>query len=324
VAVVDLGGTKVRAAIADLRGNLLAEATEATDARGGHAVAAQIGRLVLRLHDQTSLPRERLRRAVVGCPGVPNPSTGAVGLAPNIPGIDEIDFRSEVTIALGCPALLENDVNLAVLGERWLGRGRGHDHLAFLALGTGIGAGIIANGTILRGASGAAGEIGYLPVGADPFEPESLRVGALERKVGTHGIRAAYRELTGHDADLPAIFNAMNDGDRAARTVIDGMIQTMARAVGAIVAVTDPDLVILGGSIGLRAEVVAGIREAVGRCLPKPVRIEPSELGPQAALAGAVALGLSDLHASAFGGGTRPAALPLPVPSSWSMGEAAE
>jgi predicted NBD/HSP70 family sugar kinase len=245
-------------------------------------------------------------------------------LAPNIPGIDEIDFRSEVTAALGCPALLENDVNLAVLGERWLGRGRGHDHLTLLALGTGIGAGIIANGTILRGASGAAGEIGYLPLGADPFEPESLRVGALERMVGTHGIRAAYRELTGHDADLPAIFDAMNDGNTAARAVIDGMIQTMARAVGAIVAVTDPDLVILGGSIGLRAEIVAGIREAAGRCLPKPVRIEPSDLGPQAALAGAVALGLSDLHDSAFGGGTRSAAFPLPVPSSWSMGEAAE
>lgn len=324
VVVVDLGGTKLRAAVADLKGDLLAEATETTDARGGPVIAAQIGRLGRRLLERTGLPPERLRRAIVGCPGVPDQGTGAVRLAPNIRGIDRIDFRSEVAQALGCPALLENDVNLAVLGERWLGQGRGHDHLAFIALGTGIGAGLIANGSLLRGATGGAGEIGYLPFGADPFEPESLRVGALERKVGTHGIREAYRDLTGREAEVPAIFAALDRGEPEAGSVIGVTVRTLARAVAAISAVTDPDLVILGGSIGLRPEIVGGVREAVSRCVPKPVRVEPSALGPQATIAGAVALGLSDLHASVFGIGPRLSTVPLQEPSGWVLQEAAE
>jgi predicted NBD/HSP70 family sugar kinase len=196
--------------------------------------------------------------------------------------------------------------------------------VAFLALGTGIGAGLVANGSLVRGASGAAGEIGYLPFGADPFEAESLRVGALERRVGTHGIRAAYRTATGRDAEVPNIFLAMSAGEPEARSVIQGTIETLAQAVVAIATVIDPDMVILGGSIGLRSEIVEGVCEAVGRCLPRPIRIEPSSLGPHAALAGAAALGLSDLHASLFGGSPRSASTPLPEPTSWVTREAAE
>lgn len=324
LAVVDLGGTKLRVGLADIGGQLIAETSEQTDPRGGPAVASQIGRLILELLKDAETAQERLRRAVVGCPGVPDPITGAVRLAPNIPGIERFDFRAAVSRALGCPALLENDVNLAVLGEHWLGRGRGCKDVAFLALGTGIGAGLVANGSLVRGASGAAGEIGYLPFGADPFEAESLRVGALERRVGTHGIRAAYRTATGRDAEVPNIFLAMSAGEPEARAVIQGTIETLAQAVVAIATVIDPDMVILGGSIGLRSEIVEGVCEAVGRCLPRPIRIEPSSLGPHAALAGAAALGLSDLHASLFGGSPRSASTPLPEPTSWVTREAAE
>jgi predicted NBD/HSP70 family sugar kinase len=106
--------------------------------------------------------------------------------------------------------------------------------------------------------------------------------------------------------------------------VIRATVQTLARAVAAISAVTDPDLVILGGSIGLRHEIVEGVRDAVSRCVPKPIRVEPSALGPQAAIAGAVALGLSNLHDSVFGSSPRLSTVPLQAPSGWVLQEAAE
>lgn len=158
------------------------------------------------------------------------------------PGIDIIDFRSVVADAVGTPVMLENDVNLAVLGEQWLGRGQGIDDLAFIALGTGIGAGLIVNGALVRGAAGTAGELGYLPFGVDPFEAESPRVGAFERVTATHGIRAAYHASTGTLLDVPAIFAAAACGDGAAQHVPDGV----ARQAGA------------GGGDALRGGFAAG------------------------------------------------------------------
>jgi predicted NBD/HSP70 family sugar kinase len=237
-----------------------------------------------------------------------------VRFAPNIPGIEDLDFRTAVAESVGTPVLLENDVNLAVLGEQWLGAGQVADHLAFIALGTGIGAGLIANGSLLRGATGAAGELGYLPFGADPFEADSLRVGAFERVTATHGIRASYLAATGRWLEVPAIFDAAGAGDEAAKTVLADVARQMARAVAAISAVTAPELVILGGSIGARPEIVAATRREVARCFPFPVRIEPSRLGNHASLSGAVAIGLTELHTALFAQSVPEASITLPVP----------
>jgi len=247
-----------------------------------------------------------------------------VNFAPNIRGIDRFDFRAAVAEAVGTQVSLENDVNRAVLGEDWLGLGQGIDHLAFVALGTGIGAGIIANGALLRGATGAAGELGYLPFGADPFEPESLRVGAFERVAATHGIRAAYRSATGRDLDVPAIFDAARAGDAAASEVIAGVARQMARAVAAIGAVCAPELVILGGSIGARPEIVEATRAELARCFPFPIRIEASTLGNHAALNGAVAIGLTELHTALFAQSAPGAVVTLPTPKASLVRRAAE
>jgi predicted NBD/HSP70 family sugar kinase len=316
MAAADLGGTKLRVAVVDLAGSVLAEVVEPTNPAGGSAVARQIGALVARACRDRNLPAERIRQAVVGCPGVPDQASGRVRFAPNIPRIEEIDFRAEVSDALGVPVLLENDVNLAVLGEQWLGAGQGADHLAFIALGTGIGAGVIANGMLLRGSTGAAGELGYLPFGADPFEAESLRVGAFERVSATHGIRAAYLAAAGRALEVPAIFDAAAAGDPAAAAVLAEVARQLARAVAAIGAITAPELVILGGSIGGRPEIVAATRREVARCFPFPVRVEPSRLGNHASLSGAVAIGLTELHTALFAQSVPGASITLPVPKA--------
>jgi predicted NBD/HSP70 family sugar kinase/biotin operon repressor len=320
IAAVDLGGTKLRVAVVDLTGRILAEAVEPTDPAGGASVAAQIGHLARRTGADLW---ERVRLTVVGCPGVPDLTTGAVRFAPNIDGIDGIDFRAAVAAASGTEVMLENDVNLAVLGEHWLGAGRGVDHLVFIALGTGVGAGVIANGALLRGATGAAGELAYLPFGADPFEPESLRVGAFERVVATQGIREAWRRATGRDAEVPAIFDAAVAGNPTAQEIIAQTGRMLARAVAALGAVVAPERVILGGSIGARSEIVSATRAELVRCFPFPIEIVPTALGNHAALSGAVAVGLTALHTTLFAQSPG-AVVTLPVPKGDLSVRAAE
>lgn len=324
MAAVDLGGTKLRVAIVDLAGSVVSEVVAPTHPDGGSAVAEQIGDLVMEATVQGQVERKKVRQTVVGCPGVPDQVTGAVRFAPNIAGIDGLDFRAAVSEATGTQVLLENDVNLAVLGEQWLGAGQGVDHLAFIALGTGIGAGLIVNGALLRGATGAAGELGYLPFGADPFEAESLRVGAFERVTATHGIRSAYQAATGRYLTVPAIFDAASAGDGAAQAVLDGVARQLARAVATLGAVIAPEMVILGGSIGARPEIIKATKAELERCFPFPIRVVPSALGDHAALSGAVAIGLTELHTALFAQSAPGAVVTLPVPKLGLIPRAAE
>lgn len=323
MAAVDLGGTKVRVAIVDLAGSVIAETVASTHPDGGRSVARQIGELVGLAVAEGQVDRNKVRQTVVGCPGVPDQVTGAVRYAPNIAGIDGFDFRAAVAEATGTQVVLENDVNLAVLGEQWLGAGQGIDHLAFIALGTGIGAGLIVNGALLRGASGAAGELGYLPFGADPFEAESLRVGAFERVTATHGIRSAYEAATGKVLDVPSIFSAVAEGDAAAQAVLDGVARQMARAVATLGAVIAPETVILGGSIGARPEIIAATKSELERCFPFSIHVVPSALGDHAALSGAVAIGLTELHTALFAQSAPGAVVTLPTPKPAALRRAA-
>ncbi len=321
IAAVDLGGTKVRVAICDLSSHVLSEVTEPTHPDGGQAVVDQIAALCWTAADNGGVPRSKLRIAVVGAPGAPQPETGRVLLAPNIAGFDQMDVAGALEAALGFEAMIENDVNLAVLGESWLGVGQGIDNLAFIALGTGVGSGLMLNGQLVRGATNAAGELGFLPFGADPFEPESLRAGAFERVVGSYGIVARYHQAVGHDATVPAIFEKANAGDTAAVAVLDETARLLARGIGAIAAIANPQKVILGGSIGSRPEIVEKVRQVLPLCFPYPVEIEASILGNHAALVGAAAIGLSHLHNTLFGADTPESRISLPPANAVSMRE---
>ncbi|WP_419911656.1 ROK family transcriptional regulator [Hoeflea sp.] len=312
IAAVDLGGTKARAAIADLSCNVLAEVVEPTDERGGVHVVRQIARMCGDVARHNDIDFEKVRLAVIGVPGVPDPETGRVLMAPNIADFDTFNFVEKLKQELDRDVFVENDVNLAVLGEHWIGTGSGIDDLAYVALGTGIGAGIMVGGELVRGHAHAAGELGFLPFGADPFEPESLRIGALERVTATFGMRERYRQLSGKEETVPAIFDAASAGDDAALTVLDETAKLVARAIAAICAVTGPGRVVLGGSIGSRDEIAERVRAFAPQCYPRAIDITVSSLGTQAAIVGAAATGLSHLHATLFSGGVPGAAIALP------------
>ncbi len=315
VASVDLGGTKVRVALCDLTGIVLAERVEPTERAGGMNVVEQIARMVHRTVAGHAGSIGDLHIAVVGVPGVPDPGSGGILLAPNIAGIDRIDLAGALGERLGFEVLVENDVNLAALGEHWLGNRGEDDSLAFISIGTGIGAGIVVAGNLLRGSFGAAGEIGFLPFGADPFEAESLKAGALERAAAGGAIVDLYRSLSNRVADVPGVFDAAGRGDAAAKETLDRVARQIARAVTAILAVADPSVVVIGGSIGSRDEILDRIVGFVSECYPRAVEIGKSRLGDHATLAGGASVALSRLHLSVFAEGQKGAAIAVPPPA---------
>jgi predicted NBD/HSP70 family sugar kinase len=299
---VDLGGTKVHVALADLSGAIAAEEVEATDRRGGQHVIEQIAALTGRAAARAGADPRRIRHGAMGSPGVFQPGSGRIIIAPNIPDLDRTDVVRALRERLGFHVAVENDVNLAAVGERWRGCCRDAATFAFVALGTGIGMGLMADGKLIRGARGAAGEIAYLPLGGDPFDSRGYRLGTLETAIGSVAIMERYRGLGGQGAeDVRGVFDRLVEGDAAARTTIDEVARLLAQALMAVRALLDPELVVLGGSIGARPELVERVRALLAGFMAEPLRVEASPLGGRAALMGAVGTALSALYDSVFG-----------------------
>lgn len=313
-AAVDLGGTKLSVAIGDLLGNALAEATVPTDTRGGVHVVEQVALQIELLAKELNFPVGELKIVVLGTPGVFHPETAHIMVAPNIPSIGAIDVPRLLTARLAVPVIIENDVNLAARGEQWRGQGTGVRNFVFVALGTGVGMGIIADGHLLRGARGGAGEIGYLPIGGDPYDPRGFALGTFETAVGAAGIASRYAGFGGrYGATVRDIFAALEAGDAAASATIDETARLIAPAIAAVGATLDPEMVILGGSIGVRQELIDAVRRMLPRCTPSPPRVEASALGSRAGLVGALGVAVDRMHDALFGVGLP--ATPLLAPS---------
>ncbi len=312
VVAVDLGAKKVKVAVADLMGAFKAEETEPTDRRGGTYVVDQIVRICGATTTALGIRQDGARLAVIGVPGVPEPDTGRVRLAPSIPGLDVINVAGHLARGLGYKVVLENDVNLATQGEAWRGAGQGVDNLVYVALGTGVGCGLIIAGELVRGADNAAGEMGFLPFGANPLDNESCRLGAFERVAASEGILRRYLSKGGKGGDVAAIFDRARDGETAALAVVEDTGQLLATGIAAVCAIVNPKKVVLGGSIGARTELIETVRAALPRYFHSPVGLEAGALGPRAALVGAVAAGLGLLHNSLFGGGLGADRIALP------------
>ena len=302
VAAIDLGGSKVAAAIGDLAGAVVAETVAATDPRGGSHLVDQFGTILATLAAEARVALSELRTVVLGTPGVRDTATGHIDVAPNVPGIESIDVRSLLEQRLGVPVMVENDVNLAALGEQWRGHGRDVANFAFVALGTGIGMGIVANGALVHGARGAAGEISFLPIGGDPFDPRGFVLGTLENAVGSVAITRRYAGFGGRaDRTVKDLFTAFGEGEASATAAVEETARLIAQAIAAIGAILDPEVVIFGGSIGARPELVDAVRRLLPRCTPYPPRLEISQFGGRASLIGGLGVGVRRMHDELFG-----------------------
>jgi predicted NBD/HSP70 family sugar kinase len=291
---LDLGARFLRGAICDLRGEVRARQDIEMPGADVHAVTAAAAELRDRLAAVAGLPADALDGAVAGVPGVVESPDGRIELATNIPGLQGRVIGPELEQSLGVPVTLENDVNLAAIGEQSRGVAQGVEDFVFLSVGTGLGAGLMLRGELHRGHHGAAGEVDYA-LGEGHYEqraddPAATGVSAYAEALAAEG-RLATRLAPPYDAR--AIFGAARAGDELALAVVAEEARRIARHVVPIAAVTDVELVVLGGGIGVNGDLLlAPIRELLAQRCPYPPRVEVSSLGDAAVLTGALAFGL--------------------------------
>lgn len=308
VVGVDLGGSNLRVAIAALNGNIVAEASEVTDPRGGRFVVQQVGDVVDRLIVSSKVERDRIHSGTVAVSGVVQRSTGAVIVAQNIPGISDMNFVGAMNERLRLPVLVENAVDMATKGELWRGGGKGIDNFVFVGHGAGIGLGAVVDGRLLKGRKGAMGEICFLPIGSDPFDPRDLATGRFEASVGAAGMVRRYEAYGGRPGcSVRDIFEALAERSAAAEAVVDETARLVALAVASALAILDPDLVVMGGNIGIQPEMVRRVEAYLARCTPLQTRLEASRLGARAQLVGALKAAMECAYDKIFGVSPRPA-----------------
>ncbi len=295
VLAVDIGRAYVRLALADLVGEIVARRDEPSRAESYDALLAQLSRMAAELTTEAGLTPGDITLAVFGMPGIHDKETGALRVAPNLPGWElpgAVERLAEVT---GSPYILENDVDLAAVGEGTYGLGEGVPHFVYVSVGTGIGMGVVIDGKLYRGSRGAAGEISYLPVGEGDPRADPGR-GMFESVASADGVIAAAARLGMIAATAKDVFDAARAGDETALKVVAIEADHVAHALAGIIAVLDPELVVLGGGIGAQAAdlLIGPVTERLPALAAlRPPRIEASTLGVDAVLLGALAFGLA-------------------------------
>src|SRR3954469_8842578 len=213
VVGIDIGRAWIRVAVADLAGTIRARSDTPNRARTAGAVVRSVAREARAAVKQTGIGWKRVVHTVVGSPGVFDPSSGRLWHAPNLPDWSKPGLAAELRDALTPSMAIDNDANLAAVGERDFGRGRSARSFVYLALGTGLGIGIVIDGEIYRGARGAAGEVGYIPWPGDGNAARSER-GRLEEATSAAAVVESAREA-GMRGELTAkdVFDAARNGD---------------------------------------------------------------------------------------------------------------
>lgn len=293
----DIGGSNVRVAAADLFGEPICDLKRPTAKDGTRAVGVQILEMVSEVIDRASANHGRPLSLAISSPGIVDQASGRVtSLAYNVAPEGGFDPLEVIRDRFDLPVLVDNNVNLAAVGEKWFGLARGVSSMVFIAIGAGIGMGIIIDDELVRGAHGGAGEIAYLPLVGDPFNPRHRLHGGLEDEIGAAGIVTAYNERRGTEdpelASVHDVFELAGAGNGTARSIVDHVASRLGTAIATVCAILDPELVVLGGGIGASPLLLRPARGSAAALVPITARIETSLLGERAALQGAIAVAL--------------------------------
>ncbi|MCM1039519.1 MAG: ROK family glucokinase [Ruminococcus sp.] len=264
---VDVGGTTVKMGLFDINGNVLDKweiPTRTED--NGKNILPDIAASIEAKMAEKNLEKEDVAGVGVGVPG-PVDGDGVVHKAVNL-GWGQFNMKEELTKLLGGMRVEGgNDANVAALGEMWKGGGQGHKNLVAVTLGTGVGGGIIINGEIMTGATGAGGEIGHIHV--EDNETESCgcgNYGCLEEYASATGItRLANRALKASDKDsvlrnsevsAKTVFDAVKAGDELAIEVAEKFGEYLGKGLGVIAGVINPEIFVIGGGVSKAGEVL--------------------------------------------------------------------
>jgi predicted NBD/HSP70 family sugar kinase len=291
---LDVGREFVRGALADLSGAVRAKASQRAHGSTMQARLAELATLADGLTASAGVTRSKVTQTVIGSPGVYDPERAALTLARNLPGWEQPVVLTELRRLFGRATVVENDADVAALAERDIGHGRGVDTFAFVSVGTGIGMGVVLEGKLHRGAHGAAGEIAYLPISNGDVDPaEAKRRGTLEAAASASAIvRAAKRSGIRGSLSARRIFAEAAKGDAAARAIVTAEADLIAKALASVIAVIDPELIVLGGGIGRAPGLAAEVAAALEGLSPVVPEIRVSALGEDAVVAGCLAAGM--------------------------------
>ena len=295
VCAVDLGATHCRIALATLDGEPLAEAVREIDINDGpQRTLALASGLIAGLLDEAGRPQEHLRAVGVGVPGPVEAETGTVIRPPIMQGWDGYRVPDFFADRYRATVLVDNDVNMMAFGE--YSHRRATKHLLYVKVGTGIGCGIISNGTLHRGASGAAGDIGHIRLpGHEDVLCHCGNTGCVEAVASGAAIAAALR-AQGADAPRAAdVVRLVSEGHAAARRQVRLAGQRIGEVLASLVSFHNPDTIVIGGILAqLHEDLLADVRAVIyRRALPLATRslaIETSVLGERAGMLGAVRL----------------------------------
>jgi glucokinase len=297
VAAIDVGGSHFSTVLADRRGRFAARAASPIRGdEGPERILGMIAGAVEGLLKERRSPLEELRAVGLAVPGLVDPETGTVGVASNLAGWIDVPVAGMLRRRLPVPVRVDNDVNLAALGEMWRGAGRGRRHLLFVAPGTGIGAGVIIDGKLHRGAHHFAGEIGYSCPGPEHLETDYGLLGRLEALASGPGLVRGARQRLGErlpaDATARDVFDLARAGDAEAIALCEETATLIGIAVANVVTVLDPEIIVFGGGLSRDEALLSRVREVVYRIVPVRPEIVVSALGEDAQLYGAALMAL--------------------------------
>ncbi|MFI9506894.1 ROK family protein [Nocardia sp. NPDC052566] len=294
VAGVDIGRYWIRLAIADLRGEFIGRRDLRNSARSAADLVRRVRTLAHQVAADAGIEWAAVNYAVIGSPGVINPSTGRLDYAPNLPGWGRAGLVEQLHAALEVESAIENDINLAAVGELTSGAGAGVRNFVLVSIGTGVGMGIVINGELYVGSTGAAGEVSFLPATEVDAEPVDTRERGMTETVAAAGGVARAAQQAGLSAgSAKEIFAAAAAGDARARAVVDAEGRRIGALITAVAAILDPELVVLGGGIGHNVDLLGdAITRRMAELGPLHPRIVASALGDDGVLTGAVSRAL--------------------------------
>jgi glucokinase len=295
---IDLGGTHIHFALADFLGEILEDSTvNIRPEDGPRKLIVQIKEGVRGLAAKAG--HGRLLAVGMGVPSPVDAERGVVAFANNLPGWKEIHLGRELQKEFRVPVFLENDANMAAIGEHWRGVARGTKNFIFIAIGTGIGSGVFIDGKLYRGRTDSAGEIYRMNLEWPRWAEDFGDAGYLETHVSGMGIPAEMRRIipaAAEPSDLAAerdarwVFASFHKGNAAAQATLEKIFTMLGVTVANCIAVLDPDLIVLGGGIAKGAPdfMLATVEKVVRRIQPDPPPVKLSLLEDKAQTYGAV------------------------------------
>src|SRR5512135_720408 len=293
---IDLGGTKMFGAIADLAGNILDEVDIERHGTAGEQSYQRLIELIDLLLANPKIRGRKVRGIGVGAPGITLHREGIVTWAYTLHWSD-YPLKSKLAERYRVPITVDNDVNLAALGELWFGAGQNVSNMIMVTIGTGIGAGIIIDGALYRGSHEASGEVGSMLPGREFLGKRFDEFGALETLASGTGIAERARQVLKDQRDAASlekllaedVFDAARHGQAWAKAVIAETVDYLAVAIANLAVSFDPELIVLGGGVTRSADLlIEPILRRIEGTIPTLPRLVVSSLERRAVVMGDV------------------------------------